>query len=59
MRTYKFEVTIEEGNDEYWESLPDTGIESVKRDLTDILEDTFGIGHCDVKLIEFHMTRDL
>lgn len=55
MKTYKFEVTIDEGYDEFWESLENkTGVEEITEWLEEALEEYFH-GLASAQLIEFNM----
>jgi len=57
MKTYRFEVIITEGNDEFWESFAGKpGINEVQQELEGVL---FNSGfHADVSLKSFHMEND-
>jgi hypothetical protein len=52
MKTYKFEITVSEGYDEFWEDLHGkTGCDTVLQIMKDALFDTFP--EAIVKLVEF------
>lgn len=55
MKTYKFEITIVEGNDEYWEKITDggkTGCDEVLQSVLDAL-DAANFTEYEFKLIEY------
>ncbi len=59
MRQYKFELILEEGNDEFWESLGNkSGCDEVREMLTDMLAQQgfypdMDNPNCTLTLIEF------
>ncbi len=58
MKTYKFEVTITAGNDEWWEALgDDPGIKAVQEWLNDVLVNAgFNV---TMALKSFHMDNEI
>ena len=65
MKTYKFELTVHEGNDEFWEILEKnhkSGCDEIRAMIKDLLtcDGQFVIGgeyeNCQLKLIEFNDT---
>ena len=58
MKQYKFEITITEGNDEFWEEINrknETGCDDVK-DMVDIALSQHGLydgDNCEIKLKKF------
>ena len=52
MKSWKFTVTIREGNSEFWEGLKDPGIKEVKEMLERALDDAFILDY-DVDLKEY------
>jgi len=58
MKTYSFEVTITEGEDEFWESFDNRpGIEEVQQALERVLLDS-GFINTEVSLKSFHMENE-
>ena len=60
MKRYKFELIVEEGLDEFWESLEGkTGCDEVRDWIKVLLEDSSGLycdgdyQNCDLKLVEY------
>lgn len=61
MKTFKFEVTIREGNDEFWEELKDkSGCDEVLEILKNALAqygfltpDVYEHADCEIKLLEY------
>lgn len=57
MKTYKFEVTIREGNDEYWEEITKggrTGVDDVQMFIFDALAaEDVNIELTDIKLVAY------
>jgi hypothetical protein len=57
MKTYKFEVTIREGNDEYWEEITAggrTGVDDVQMWLFDMMaQESVDVELTDIKLIGY------
>lgn len=55
MKRYVFRIIIEEGNDEFWESVeqnPGKGIEDLHTMITECLANT-GLYDAEVRLIEY------
>jgi len=52
MKKYRFEVVIEEANDEFWEDLQGTGCDEISKNLYDCIDGEFGYNY-SVKLVEF------
>lgn len=60
MKIYTFEVIIEEGSDEFWESIQNvSGVEEVKQEVkTALAHAGFMAGYgCDVNLVKFEETK--
>ena len=52
MKRYKFEITVEEGYDEFWELMKGTGCDEILKLLTEALEEA-GFGDAEIKLAEY------
>ena len=46
MKTYTFELTVNEGNDEFWESIKGTGCDEVREEVKGLIE-SGGYYYCD------------
>ena len=58
MKRYEFKVVIEEGNDEYWESLEDkTGCDEITEIVLEAIQDSFG-GGGEVTLVQYSNEPD-
>lgn len=57
MRRYVIEVAIEEGNDEFWEDLKDTGCDEITKLVRESVEELFG-DNFSVELTAYSQTRD-
>jgi len=55
MKKYTFEIVIEEGCDEFWESITDTGVEEIKASIEECLDTQCWImsGNATVTLKKF------
>lgn len=57
MRRYVLNVVIEEGQDEFWESLKGSGCDEITRTVTDSIEEVFE-HNCHVELMAFKETKE-
>ena len=57
MRRYVFNVVIEEGNDEFWESLAGSGCEVITDLVKDAIDDVFD-GNAHTELMHFTQTKE-
>lgn len=58
LKQYTLTVFIEEGCDEFWESIKDTGCDEVVALVEDALVD-YGFNDAKVKLIKFALRREV
>jgi len=59
MKVFTFKLVIEEGSDEFWEGLTETGCDQVRERIKNLLDQEGWLEHGELTLVKFEDTGEV